>query len=425
MGTLLGKIGDESRKSYWLNEEQSQTQAIERLRQRPRILHLVTSFEAGGTERQFVELLKRLDRERYDVRLAAIRKEGAFYEEIAAAYSEVPEFRLTSFYNRNALKQLLRLRHFIKQESIEILHTHGFYDSLFGVIAGRLSDIPVIASQRHLQLSERRVHEWGTKIIHRLAHRLVVNSNAIRDFIIQRGAPAEKIVVIRNGLIEPFIAPTTIDETFSLRDFNKGLNKKEQLQSRHTICSELGLNSDVKMVGMVARLVEVKGHRYLLQAAAQIAQVDPRVHFVLVGDGPLRSEIGKQIAQLGIANRVHLLGDRQDARHLVSAFDVAVLTSLSEGLPNTVMEAMSQGVPVIATAVGGTLELISDNETGFLVPPANAEVLASQILFLLNNEKTRKTVAERGRQFIQSHFNMNRMIHAVESLYDELMTEKK
>lgn len=424
MGTLLGKVGDERRKSYWLNEQQSQTQAIERLRQRPRILHLVTSFEAGGTERQFVELLKRLDRERFDVRLAAIRKEGAFYEEIADAYPDVPEFRLTSFYNHNALKQLLRLQQLIKQESIEILHTHGFYDSLFGVVAGRLSGIPVIASQRHLQLSDRRAHEWGTKVIHRLAHRIVVNSSAIRDSIIRHGARANKIVVIRNGLIESFTAPR-IDETFSLRDFNKGLNKQERLQSRHTICSELGLNSDVKMVGMVARLVEVKGHRYLLQAASQLAQVDPRVHFVLVGDGPLRSEIVNRIAQFGIANRVHLLGERQDAKSLVSAFDVAVLTSLSEGLPNTVMEAMSQGVPVIATAVGGTLELINDNETGFLVPPANADALATQILFLLNNEKTCKAVAERGRQFIRSQFSMSRMVHSVEGLYDELLKEQR
>src|SRR5689334_11959425 len=109
--------------------------SIEWAGERPRVLHLVTSFEAGGTERQFIELLKRLNPERFDVSLAALRIEGPFYEEIAARFPDIPEFRLTSFYNRNALKQLTRLRALLKRERIDIIHTHGFYDSLFGAMA--------------------------------------------------------------------------------------------------------------------------------------------------------------------------------------------------------------------------------------------------------------------------------------------------
>jgi glycosyltransferase involved in cell wall biosynthesis len=121
---------------------------------------------------------------------------------------------------------------------------------------------------------------------------------------------------------------------------------------------------------------------------------------------------------------VHILGDRPEARLLALAFDVAVLTSLSEGLSNSVMEAMSAGVPVVATAVGGTLELIVDNETGFLVPPADVESLTNRITFALRNEAVSSVVARRGREFMTSRFSMQQMVKSVEKLYDEIMEDR-
>jgi glycosyltransferase involved in cell wall biosynthesis len=400
-------------------------------RSRPRVLHLITSFEAGGTERQAVELLKRLDREQYEVRLAAIRNEGPFYKEIASIFPDVPEFRLTSFYNRNAIKQLAKLRRLILSERIDIIHAHGFYDSLFAAMAGRLVGICVIASQRHLKLSDRRIHALGTRAIHRLADRIVVNSEAIRRTIIESGSASdEKIVVIRNGLRpisdEQTAASSALSTSAGLstesQDFtHDGLTRQRM---HDALCRELGLSAKTKLVGMVARLAPVKGHHFFIQAAARIAREDANVHFVLVGDGPLRREIENELSQCGIAHRVHILGDRADARLLAFAFDVAVLTSLNEGLPNTVMEAMSAGVPTIATAVGGTVELIADNETGYLVPPADSETLANRITFALKHEAISSAVGERGREFVMSRFSMQQMVRSVEKLYDEVMEER-
>jgi L-malate glycosyltransferase len=405
---------------------QGHTQSIEWSGERPKVLHLVTSFEAGGTERQFVELLKRLNPERFDVRLAALRIEGPFYEEIASRFPDIPEFRLTSFYNRNALKQLTRLRALLKRERIDIIHTHGFYDSLFGAMAGRLSGVQVIASQRHLQLSSRKVHDWGSRAIHYLADKIIVNSQAISDFIRQSNHHTnDKITVIHNGLCEGLHPPTLEEESpidLNLKEFAGAYLKP---LAHNAICCELGLSAEVKIIGMVARLVAVKGHRYFLEAATRVALEDQRVHFVLVGDGPLKNEIAAQAMQLGIAERVHMLGDRSDARRLVASFDMSVLASLSEGLPNTVMEAMSAGVPVVATAVGGTTELIDDGETGFLVPSADAHALAEKMLFVLRNEADCQVVAQRGRKFIDSQFSMQRMVEAVEKLYEEMMTKRR
>jgi glycosyltransferase involved in cell wall biosynthesis len=374
---------------------------------RPRVLHLINSFDTGGTERQAVELLNRLDESRFDVRLAALRWRGPLLDQIASRFPSAPEFPLTSFYNANALRQLLRLRRFLIEQRIDILHAHDFYAGVLGVAAARLSGVRVVAAQRHLRLSDRRVHELGTRFIHKLAHRLLVNSEAIRDHILDEGrVEPEKIVVIRNGL--------------SFGGYLRDMRARE----RRALCAELRLNAEEKdlvIIGSVARLQPVKGHRYLIEAMTQVAASHPNAHLALVGDGDLRDEILKQAAELGIAARVHLLGDRDDASRIVAAFDVAALASLHEGMPNAVMEAMAAGVPVIATAVGGTKELIKDFDTGFLVRPASAEALADCIEFVLSHREESELMALRGRRFLMEQFDVRRMVRSVEELYEEML----
>ncbi|HEU0180150.1 MAG TPA: glycosyltransferase [Blastocatellia bacterium] len=376
-------------------------------RRNPRVLHLITSFDVGGTERQAVELLKRIDRRRFDVSLAAIRLKGPLYREVAEIFPRAPQFPLTSFYNANAAKQLMRLRNWMIGEQVEILHAHDFYAGLLGAAAARLARVRVIACQRHMRLSDRRAHEWGTRLTHRLAHRVLVNSEAIRDHLLAGGHVApEKIVVIRNGLSDA-AERAALD--------HGGRSKR-----RAALLRELNLDEGAKLIGLVARLQPVKGHRYFIEAAGRIAAVEPKAHFLLVGDGALRREIEEQAARLGLGDRVHLLGDRNDAALVPAGFDVAALASLSEGLPNAVMEAMAAGAPVVATAVGGTAELVIDGATGFLVPPADAEALARRIIDALRNPERSARMAAQGRQRALSQFGMGRMVESVERLYDEM-----
>lgn len=379
---------------------------------RPKILHLINSFIYGGTERQATELLKRVDLDRYDVSLAVLRKEGALYEQIADRFPEVQEYRLTSFYNTNAVCQYLRLRDRLVEQKINLIHAHDFYSSMLGIIAGRLAGVRVIASQRHLKLSDRRLHEWGQRFINRASNRILVNSDAIRAQILA-GSKVEprKIVVIKNGFI------SSDDEA------GKDDREANSLSPREEICRDLGLSQSVTLVGMVGRLDIIKGHRYLVDAAAQVVREHQDVHFVIVGDGELRDEIASQISRLGLDGRVHLLGYRANASRIASAFDLSVLASLHEGMPNVVMEAMAAGVPVVATSVGGTTELITDGKTGYLVPPADSDELAQRISRALDNSDERKRIAARALQFIHSNFTLSRMVSSVEEVYDEMTEE--
>jgi glycosyltransferase involved in cell wall biosynthesis len=148
------------------------------------------------------------------------------------------------------------------------------------------------------------------------------------------------------------------------------------------------------------------------------------VHFVLVGDGPLKHEIELQAKQSGIADRVHLLGDRLDAARLAAGFDVAVLASIREGLPNAIAEAMAAGVPVVATAVGGVTELIQEGRTGYLVRSGDAEAMAQRITFVLQDPAGCSGITARARRFVMNHFGMQTMVDAVERLYDELSEQR-
>ncbi|HEX5086047.1 MAG TPA: glycosyltransferase [Blastocatellia bacterium] len=374
---------------------------------KPRVLHLITSLEVGGTERQAVELLKRIDRRRFDLSLAALRLEGPLYQEVEAMFPRAPQFPLTSFYNANAAKQLLRLRDWMIRERVEILHAHDFYAGLLGAAAARLAGVRAIASQRHMRLSDRRAHDWGTRLTHRLASRVLVNSEAIRMRLLAGGRVApEKIVVIRNGLSEAAERAAFDNESRAKR--------------RAALLRELNLDEGAKLIGLVARLQPVKGHRYFIEAASRIAAAEPKAHFLLVGEGALRSEIEERASRLGLGARMRLLGARSDAALIAAGFDVAVLASLHEGFPNAVMEAMAAGAPVVATAAGGTPELVIDGATGFLVPPADADALALRILDALRNPELSARMAANGRQRVLSQFSMRRMVESVERLYDEM-----
>jgi glycosyltransferase involved in cell wall biosynthesis len=363
----------------------------------------------GGTETQLAELIKHINRERFDVRLACIHNRGALDPEAIGSCGKVQVFPLKRFYDLNALIQVLKLRSTLLEQDIDVLHTHDFYSGVLGTMAARLAGIRVLASQRHLKLSSRRVHEWGTLLIHRLSDQVLVNSEAVRQAVLAQGvAGAHKVTLVHNG----------VRCAGSGREYSRA-------EARERILREMGLREPVNLAVTIARLEAVKGHRFLLDAAAALAMNYPLLHFVLIGGGVLADQISSQVSRLGLDDRVHMLGERSDVLDILPGFDLSILPSLHEGFPNAVMESMAAGVPVISTEVGGVVELISDTVTGYLVPSTDSAALERKIAFAIDNPALTAEVALRGREFVTGRFSMARMVASVEETYERLMLEPK
>jgi len=352
-----------------------------------------------------------------------LSKAGPLFDEVARVYPQIEEYPLTSFYNFNAVKQVLRLRRFLRKHDIQIIHTHEFWSGLLAVIASRFTETRVIASQRHLRMSDRLVHHWGRRVLNAIADRVLVNAEAIRKQILETSwIPPAKVVVIRNGLahVQDGCREASMSESI-------GCNARPEDSSfahrsaRSVLIDTLGIPATSIIVGTVANLRPVKGHRYLIDAAAHILQVHPDVHFVFIGEGDLRTALEGQVKKLGIDGHVHFMGHREDARLLTAGFDLAVLASLHEGMPNTVLEAMAAGVPVVATAVGGVTEIIVDQETGFLVPPGDTAAMVQRLGSMLVHDHLRTTIGLRAHQFVHATFDIERMVASVQNLYDELL----
>jgi glycosyltransferase involved in cell wall biosynthesis len=230
-----------------------------------------------------------------------------------------------------------------------------------------------------------------------LAHRIVAVSHAIAGDLVHRyGIHADKVVTIWNG-IDPI--------SFLPR------------RGRHEVLEEFGLRDDDRLIGIAARMTPQKGHEVLLQALHFLLPRFPRLRCLIIGDGPLESALRDQAAALGITPQCIFTGARTDVADLLSAVEVAVLPSRSEGLPFFLLEAMTLGKPVVATRVSGIPEVVEEGRTGFLTPPEDARAMADSLALLLEHPEEAVRMGERGRQRVCEHFSLARMTAALEDLY--------
>jgi glycosyltransferase involved in cell wall biosynthesis len=219
----------------------------------------------------------------------------------------------------------------------------------------------------------------------------------------ETGIGAERIRTIRNGV-----------------DLSR-FGLIERSAARRT----LGLPLDALVVGTVGRLVPVKAHRTLIEAAARLRSADGRVRVVIAGEGPLRGDLERQIVALGLHDRVELLGHRADVEVVLGSCDVFVLPSASEGLCNTILEAMASRLPVVATQVGGADEMVIPGETGWLVPPGSPSALAAAIAAALSDANRARVMGNAGRARAECLFSLDEMIARYDSLYVQAMATRR
>jgi glycosyltransferase involved in cell wall biosynthesis len=217
----------------------------------------------------------------------------------------------------------------------------------------------------------------------------------VRDFCVSHiGLPPEKLGVIYNGVQVP-----------------------ETSASPREARAKLGLPLDGQVIGTVSRLYLVKGIDFLIRA---LAQMDDAA-LAIVGDGPERAALETLADTLGVAGRIHWTGHRRDVPTLLPAFDLYVQPSLHEGMSNTILEAMAAGLPVVATAVGGTPEVVDDGVTGLLVPPRDPDALAGVIVRLLRDLDLRRKMGRAGQERVRRHFSLEQMVRQTQALYERLL----
>jgi glycosyltransferase involved in cell wall biosynthesis len=361
-------------------------------------------MQVGGTELNAVRTAERLDRRRFAVSVMCIRDSGPLMARYKAAGIPVQTFPMKSLLGLEAMQQAARLIGFLRRERIDIVHSHDAYTSVYGTLCARLAGVRgVIASRRswyspHLQGRILRANRFA----YRFADRVVANSPSVSRLVeTDAGVPASRIVTIPNFLDPQAFEPIPPGDR------------------RHRL-DELGVPEGAFVVGIVARLSPVKDHGTLLRAIASVRDRIPALHCVLVGDGPERSAIEALATSLGIADIVHLAGERTQPPNLHGLFDVSVLCSTSEAFPNSVLEAMAASRPVVATDVGGTPDAIRQGTTGLLVPPSDPSRLADALVRLYNEPALRSKLGAAGCAAARSGYSADAVIGQVEALYTRL-----
>ena len=371
---------------------------------RPVVLHLIDSFREGGSERQAVQLAKLLDQSgRYTVRVACLNRTGPLRAEFGDAFGEIRCYPLTSFYDHNAFRQLCRFVRYLRSETVDIVHSHDFYTNIFGMAAAAIARVSVRIASRRESSKRHTLKRWIERRAYGSAHRIVVNCDHVRRQLIRESVNPSKLVTVYNGL--------------SLGRVDCDASPREEILRR----LNLPQDGSLQFVSMTANLREVKDHKTFLRAASRVLSAKTNVVFVLAGEGPLRQPLLRFADDLGIARNTVFLGRSDRVADLLRISDVCVLTSLSEGFSNSILEYMAARRPVVATDVGGVREALEDGDAGYIVPPGDDEAVAAHIVSLLNDRKRAREMGARGRAVVEQNFSCEILLRRVEQLYDSLL----
>ena len=374
---------------------------------RGRPLHVAFCIDnlngSGGTELNAVRTAEALDPAEVRVTLVSGQADGpmrARYER--AGIRVVPCSPGGSLVKPAAFAAMRRLAGFFRAEGVDVVHCHDKYSNVFAGLAGRLAGGPRVITSKRWWTSPLR-HEVLNGIAYRASDRVLVNSAAIIASL--RGVEAvrrDRVVVIPNFVDDVALAPLTDDEARALR-------------------ARLGVPADAPLVGCVANLHVEKDHATLVRAFAALAARHPAWHLVLVGEGSQREPLAALAASLGIGGRVHLPGSIPPDRRPHALFEISTLPSWHEGFPNSVVEALAAGRPVVATRVGGIPELVDGADAGRLVPVGAVEAMTAALEELVRDPARRAAMGARGQALIRARYLRSAVLPQLVALYRALV----
>jgi glycosyltransferase involved in cell wall biosynthesis len=369
-----------------------------------RIVYVIDKLHRAGAQVHLHQLLRGLDRQQFEASVCCLLRGGAVAEDIRGLGLNVDVLDLGLLYGHTALRRLFPLARSWRSRGVELIHTYLIGANLYGTLAARLGGVPaVVTSRRDTGFSRnwrlRLAEEW--LVNPRVDAVTAVSPSAARAATAERGLSAERVVTIPNGV--------------DLALFDPSRHPRESARRR------LGLPEDERVLGVIGHLSPVKGHADLFAAMALLAPRQPKVRLLVVGDGQLRGRLEQQARALGLDGRVTFTGVRDDVAEVLAALDVFVLPSHTEGMSNALLEAMAMARPLVATAVGGNLDVVRDGSDGVLVPPRDPAALAGALERLLDAPEEARLLGCAARRRAQAEFGLERMVDRYQALYRGLV----
>jgi len=373
----------------------------------PLVAHVVYHFGTGGLENGLVNIINRTPRDRYRHALVCLTDAGPFISRIERDDVALVELHRPPGHDFRLYGHLWSVLRGLRPS---IVHTRNLAAVEGQVPAALLPGVKRVHGEHGRDVFDLAGANPKYNLLRRVVRPLVQRYTAVSQDLAQWlrdtiGVDPSRIRQIYNGVDAAAFSPRGGE--------------------RPSLAPPGLLSGETLIIGTVGRLAAVKDQRTLLEAFARVVANEPgrreTLRLVIVGDGSLRSDLERESQRLGIAPLVWFAGDRQDVADLLRLFDVFVLPSLAEGISNTVLEAMSSGLPVVATRVGGNPELVDDGETGTLVPPGRPDLLASALGELIDDPQRRRLFGARGRDEVTRRFDWDRCVAQYLLVYDELL----
>lgn len=373
-----------------------------------KVLHITPLLTVGGAEKKLLYILRKLDRAVFSQHVI-YSIPGALKEEVKREGVPLKKVYPMSLLNPISLISIWRLYKYIRKHKIDIVHCHLDVAYIMGTAAAAMARVPVIFSFQNIAdekvLSYYRIFRRIEMTLSPLADMFLVESDDVMKVLLSWGLRREKIEIIPNGVEIP-------------------ANEEPSAESGEVIKRKLGIEGSV-VIGNMARLVDFKNHRLLLDSACKVIGLEPNVKVLIIGDGPLREELERRTEQLGITRNVLFLGTVLDFEPYLQALDLFVLTSLTESTPLALLHALACGLPVVSTAVGDIPSIIRDGVDGILVPSDDVTALTKAMIQLINDQEQRKRIGHAGRQTAEQRFSVEAMMSKIAGVYLSISERQK
>jgi len=368
---------------------------------RIRVVHIVGGLTVGGAEKQLLELCRRFDRERFELHLCWYsRSDEDLHAEFEAAgvrtiFFDKFDMPIWAFFRRMCRT--------LRDVQPDIVHTWLYSANFWGrwaavacghrrIIASYRAEVDRIAAGPAPRLSENLLHGVGIRL---------VNSETVARSLTQHyDAPPDRIRVIYNGVELPQV---------------------DRDRARWELRAELNVPESALLITMVGRVAPIKNHPMFVRMARRVGEQRPAARFLIVGRGPALASVEALVNELDLADRVRLLGLRDDVPRILAASDVFCFTSYSEGFPNAVLEAMASGLAVVSTASDGVRELIRDGTVGLLTPMEDDAAMAAHVLRLLDDPQRRRRIGDAAAAMVRRDYTWDAMVRQTQDLYEELV----